>query len=111
MKYFSEKTKKLYDDEAKLREEEAAFDAKQAKIEAEKKALTEARKERAKEIEAAYREMQAKNKEARNAEKHYYELRNKFVKDFGSFHMTVSSTENMPVVPSDLADILNLLFF
>ena len=111
MKYFSEKTKKLYETEEKLREEEAAFDEKQAKIEAEKKAAAEARKERAKEIETAYKEMQLKNKEARNAERHYYELRNQFVKDFGSFHMTVSSPEQVPAIPSDLADILNLLFF
>ena len=111
MKYFSEKTKKFYDDVKACEDAEAAFDAEQARIAEEKKKLAEARKERAKEIEDAYKEMQALIKAAREGEKRYIELRNKFVKDYGSFHMTVSNTESVPNIGDLAADLMNLLFF
>ena len=110
MKYFSEKTKKFYDDVKACEAAEAEFDAEMAKIAEEKKKLAEDRKERAKEIEDAYKEMQALNKAARDGEKRYIELRNKFVKDYGSFHMTVSKAEVVPHI-NDLSDLLNMLFF
>ena len=110
MKYFSEKTRRFYDDVELCKKEEAAFDERQAKLEAERKALAEARKERAKEIEDAYKEMQDMNKAARAAERHYLELRNKFVKDYGSFHMTVSQAEQAPN-ELDFNDLFNMLFF
>lgn len=99
MKYFSEKTKKLYDDEAKLREEEAAFDEKQAKLEAERKALIETRKIRAKEVEDAFIA-------SREADKKYIELRNAFVKDFGSFHMTIRNQE----IPTPFEELFRCFF-
>jgi hypothetical protein len=111
MKYFSEKTKKLYDSEEKLREEETAFDAKQAKIVAEKKALAEARKERAAQIEAAYKEWQDKEAEAYESKKNFLEMRNAFIKDYGSFHMTVRNTEAVPSMVRDMNDLLHMLFF
>lgn len=111
MKYFSEKTKKFYDDEVSCKDAEAAFDAKMTAIAEEKKRLAEARKERAKEVEEAYHAMQAANKEARKMEKAFIEKRNKFIHDYGSFHMTVSNTEQLPAMPSDMVDLFNLLFF
>jgi SMC interacting uncharacterized protein involved in chromosome segregation len=111
MKYFSEKTKKFYPSESECVAAEAEFDAKMAKIAEEKKKLAEARKERAKEVEDAYKEMQVLIKAAREGEKRFIELRNKFVKDYGSFHMTVSNPEAVPSVVNDLNDLLNMLFF
>lgn len=43
------------------------------------------RKQRAEEVNAAY-------KAIKEAEKHYCELRDQFVKDYGSFHMTFTDT-------------------
>lgn len=99
MKYFSEKTKRFYDDEKTCVAAEAEFDEKLAKIEAEKKALAEARKERAKEVEDAYIA-------SREAEKKYIELRNAFVKDYGSFHMTIRNQE----VPSPFEELFRFFF-
>ena len=100
MKILSEKTKKFYPTVEACEAAEAEYDAKMAKIEAERKALAETRKERAKEVEDAY-------KKAKEAEKHYLDLRNEFIKDFGSFHMTVRSQE----VPSNFDDLFRLFFF
>lgn len=86
MKYFSEKTKKFYENADDCVAAETAFDEEQARIAAERKAAAEARKERAKEVEDAY-------KAAEEARAVYIKLRNKFVEDFGSFHMTIRNSE------------------
>lgn len=99
MKYFSEKTKRFYDDEKACMDAEAKFDEEQARVMAEKKAKAEARKERAKEVEEAYLA-------SREAEKKYLELRNAFVKDYGSFHMTVRTQE----IPSPFEDLFKYFF-
>lgn len=100
MKILSEKTKKFYDTVEQCVAAEAEWDAEQAKIEAEKKALAEARKDRAKEVEDAYRA-------AREAEKNFIKLRNAFVKDYGSFHMTIRDQDTPP---SFVDDVLRLFF-
>lgn len=99
MKYFSEKTKRFYEDEKSCVDAEAKFDAEQARIAEEKKVLAETRKARAKEIEDAY-------KAAREADRHYLELRNAFVKDYGSFHMTVRSQE----APTPIEELFRMFF-
>ena len=100
MRILSEKTKKEYATVEECLADEAKYDAMVAKKkeEAEKKAAE--RKERAKEVEEAY-------KAAREAEKHYVELRNKFVKDYGSFHMTYHTTEK----PLTFEDIFKMCMF
>jgi hypothetical protein len=111
MKYFSEKTKKFYPTETECVDAEAAFDAEQARIAEEKKKLAEARKERAAEIEAAYKEWQDLEKAAYEGKKRFLEKRNAFVKDYGSFHMTVRNTEAVPSMVRDMNDLMNMLFF
>jgi hypothetical protein len=111
MKYFSEKTKKFYDDEERCKAAEADFDAEQARIAEEKKKLAEERKDRAAEIEAAYKEWQDLEKAAYEGKKRFLEMRNAFIKDYGSFHMTVRNTEAVPRMVSDMNDLLNMLFF
>lgn len=98
MKYYSEITKQLYDCEAALNKAEQAIAEKQAKEAAEQKAKSELRTARAKEVEKAY-------KAAVDANKAYVELRNAFVKDFGSFHMSVTSQS-----PTDATSLLDFLF-
>lgn len=81
MKYYSEKTKKFYEDEAACKEAEESFDKQLVAIETKKKELAEARGARAKEVEDAYKKLQEANKE-------YRELLEKFIKDYGSYHAT-----------------------
>lgn len=68
--YYSEELKKYFNDEAECRKAEKEYEEKHA---AELKAKEE-RSAKAKEVEAAY--------------KKYVELRNEFIKKYGSFHMT-----------------------
>lgn len=77
MKYYSEKTKKLYETEEILRDEEAKYDLEHEK----ELALKAQRAERAKEIEKAYEKAAAAKREAD-------ELMNKFIKEYGSYHYT-----------------------
>ena len=73
MRYYSDKTKSLYENENELINAEQEFD----KAHEEENRKREERKARAKEVENAY--------------KRYLELRNQFIEDYGSYHMTVSS--------------------
>lgn len=81
MKYYSEKLKKVFDDVETLEKAELTL----VKKEEEEKKLREERKVRAKEVEDAY--------------KHFNELLNKFIKDYGSYHMSV---DNQPISLFDL---------
>ena len=101
MKIYSEKTKKWYpmEEQEVCEAEEREFDEKMAKIAEEKAREAQYRKERAQEVEDAY-------KASREAEAKYLELRNKFVNDFGSFHMTFSNKEK----PATLEELLHSLF-
>ena len=100
MKILSEKTNKWYTTVDECIAAEKAFDEAVAKEKAEKeKALAEKkakeeklgaeRKARANEIEEAY-------KASCEAYKHYQDLLNAFVKDYGSFHMTVHTGDLNP---------------
>lgn len=81
MKYYSEITKQFYDDADACATAEDAAKTAIEKQEAEKKALAEEKAARAKEVTEAY-------KAVREAQKAYDELRNKFVRDYGYFHMS-----------------------
>ena len=100
MKIYSEKTnkeyatvedclvaEKEYDDaiaEKKAKEEKALAEAK-----AKREELVAARKERATEVEDAY-------KAVLEAQKVYRQKLDAFVKDYGSFHMTVKTGDGNP---------------
>ena len=98
MKFYSEKTNKLYNSKEELESGEKEL----AEKEAEKAKLTEARKTRAEAIEAAYKDlidtrkaaMEEASKKIKEKEDTYYELRSAFIKDYGSYHMTYSSTND-----------------
>ena len=77
MKYFSEKTKKMYDDVDALQKAEKDYD-KAHELEEKK---TQEKRNRAKDIEKAY-------EEARQACGKYYDLVNKFINDYGSYHIS-----------------------
>lgn len=82
MKILSEKTNKYYATVDECLAAEKAFNEAAAKKKAEEEKLNATRKERANEVENAY-------KASVEANKHYRELLDAFVKDYGSFHMTV----------------------
>lgn len=98
MKYYSEVTKKLYDTEPQLVAAEANVIKQQAEAEEKKKA----RAARAKEVEDAL-------KAVTEAQRHYTELKNKFIEDYGSFHVSLS--EKTPVTKQgDINSLIDLLF-
>ena len=86
MKFYSEKTKQLYDDTKGLMIAEAEYEKKQR----EKDKMKEKRTERAKEIAKAIEE----EKEARCKTQ---KLIADFVKDYGSFHYSTTNKDLNPV--------------
>lgn len=96
MKFYSDKTKKLYDSVEQLETAETEYDRAHAAEIAKQKE----RKARAEEINKA-------RKDAINAQKHYNELVNKFIKDYGSYHATYTDDDETFLTASDL---INKLF-
>lgn len=91
MKYYSEKTKKMYDVVEDLKAAEKEYDKKHAAEIAKQKE----RKARAEEITKARQEIAA-------AQKHYNELVNSFIKDYGSYHETLTEKDTDIFTVSDL---------
>lgn len=84
MTIISEKTGKHYNTPEECLADEKRFDEELAAKEAKKKELSDTRKIRAKEVEDAY-------KARIEADKNYREKLNKFIDDYGSFHMTFNT--------------------
>lgn len=108
MKYWSEKTRTLYDSaeacqkaefEAKEKENrERILKEREAREKKEKEeALIAQRKVRAAEIEEARKTMV-------DAQNNYRKLLEEFTKDYGSYHYTSHSTEDIPIFFSSLFD-------
>lgn len=91
MKYFSEKTRKMYESVDELNTAEKEFDDKAAK----ELALREERKVRAQEVDDAY--------------KKYLELRAKFIEDYKSYHMTLTE-KDLPKTTS-IFDLFDSFWF
>ncbi len=100
MKYYSEKTKDFYENEADCTAAEEKYDKQLVAIETKKKELAEARGARAKEVEDAYKRVCEANKE-------YRELLNRFIKDYGSYHATYKDGD---IPPFSLFDFLLNIF-
>ena len=81
------KAEKEYDE--KVAAEKAAKEKALAEAKAKEDELVTKRKSRAIEVEAAY-------KASVEANKHYRDLLKKFVKDYGSFHMTLKTGDFNP---------------
>ena len=89
MKFYSEKTNKCYDTEEECLSAEKNYEEKLVVEKAKKEELAATRKTRAVEIENAY-------KTILEARRHYNELLDKFVKDYGSYHMTIRTEDDNP---------------
>lgn len=93
MKYFSEKLKKVYDTVEDLETAEKEFDEKHEK----ELALKEERKQRAQEVEDAY--------------KKYLDLRANFIKDYKSYHMTLTEKDLPNTTGLSLFDLFDSFWF
>lgn len=89
MKYYSTDLKKFFDDAESCEKAEAEYQKTVAEKEEKEKQLKAERKERAAEVDNAY-------KACKDAEKHYYELRNQFIQQYGSYHATYTNTDSTP---------------
>lgn len=100
MVIFSEKTNKKYASVDECLADEQVFDKEQAErkaaaekalaeAKAKKEELAKTRKERAQEVEEAY-------KSILDAQKNYRKVLDAFVRDYGSFHMTLRTGEGNP---------------
>lgn len=110
MKYYSEKTNRLYESEKELKVDEEKEEKRLAKIEAERKVekekqdkLSNERKERAKEVNDAFEAYVKGTKELYDK---FIKLRNKFIEDYHEFHMTYRDNN----VPKSLFDVFDEFF-
>lgn len=87
MKFYSEVTKGFYDSAKSCEEAEKEYNKALDEKKEKEKALKAKRKTRAKELEDAY-------KAIKEAEKKYSKLRNQFIKDYGSYHMTFTDSDS-----------------
>lgn len=122
MQYYSDITEKLYESiealenaEKEVAEQKAQEEAKIAEEKAKKEALSKERGERAKVVEEAIVELTELRKECsakiREKEKSVRDLIDDFVKDYGSFHYSYRSGDDMPTVSlSKYAKHFNSLF-
>lgn len=90
MKYYSDELRKFYDSEEECKKAEQQFIAAREDKLAKEKELKAKREERAKEVKAAWDAAQA-------AIDNYNNVLDQFLKDYGSYHVTVN---HLPV--SDL---------
>ena len=97
VKIFSEKTEKYYNTVEECLEDEKEYEKELLMIENKKKELSENRKNRAKEVEDAY-------KARLEADKAFKDKLNKFVDDYGSFHMTINTEVDDPFNFFDIFD-------
>ena len=96
MKIYSEKTKEEYKTVEECLEAEKVWDEEQEAIKVEREEKAKIKKDRAKEVEDAYKAEQ-------DAYEYYLEKRNdrikaqnKFIEDYGYFHMTYSNKNALP---------------
>ena len=101
MKYYSDLTKKIYDDEKSLKKDEQEVEEKQLKVKKEKEALALARKEAAKEIELATVKVNDAYKALKEAQNELYDKKREFINKYGSFHHTTTNPEDPAFVYAD----------
>ena len=98
MKYFSEKLNKVFDDVKSLEEEEKLLEEKNKQ----KAELAEIKKTRAQEVEDAFKKTLEARKEAKElikkADEEYENLKSKFIKDYGYFHMSFSNVDDKQLI-------------
>lgn len=89
MIYYSEKLGKGFETEEKCLEAEEAYEKEKAEKAAAEAKKKEERASRAEEIEKAFEEL-------KDAQKKYNELLREFIKDYGSYHTTFRTIDDVP---------------
>lgn len=106
--YYSNVLKKVFSNVEDLKKAEKEYEDAH-KVEIEK---ANVKKERAKEIEQAYKlyveTTKKANKEVEKARQDYLNLKNKFINDYGYFHMTYNDTNDSQDV--SVSDTINDIF-
>lgn len=103
MKYYSDVTKKFYNTPNECEKDEAIMLDAQAKEKMEKEKKAAERKARAAEVESARKAMAM-------AQKKYRETLEAFVKDYGTYHLSLTDEDAKNAIPS-LFDVFNLFNF
>lgn len=89
MRYYSDELKKFFDDADSCVKAEAEHQKAVSEKKEKEAKLTAERKARAAEVDIAYKAVKA-------AEKEYYKLRNAFVADYGTYHVSYSDPDAVP---------------
>lgn len=95
MKYYSEVTKTLFDDEKALKEAEAKVEKERQEKEIAVKKKADERTARAKEVEAAYEAFCEAQKVATEKRKAYQNLLEAFLADYKQYHATIRSGSSL----------------
>lgn len=98
MRILSEKTHKEYESVEECLAAEKEFDEAQAKVKAELEQKSKIKKQKAEEIEQAYKKLI-------DANDNFVKLKNAFIDEYGYFHMTYRNKSAIPTV-NDIFDIL-----
>lgn len=88
MVYYSEELNKKFKTAEECEKAEKAYFETLEAAKKKKEEKSKEKKARANEVNDAF-------KDFKQAEKHYIELRNQFIKDYGCYHMTYSSSEDL----------------
>ena len=99
MKFYSEALNRLFDTEKELLEKETLYVKEQKEKKEREKKLIDEKRARANEVTEAYSKV-------REMQKTYIKLKNKFIQDYGYFHMSYRDIDDIPYV-----DIFDLFRF
>lgn len=93
-KFYSDITKKIYDDEATLEAEEKKIEEKEALVAKEKEQYALERKTAANEIKEATEEVNKAYKVLQEAQTNLYNKKKDFLDKYGSYHYTTKDPED-----------------
>ena len=111
MKFYSEVTKKLYDTEADLNDAESAIKKAECEKKARETKLKNERAARAKIVDAAFEDYREAKEIAKKKYSDANDLLDAFVKDYGTYHVSISEKNKRADNFDELfSELINSLF-
>ena len=111
MKFYSEVTKKLYDTEAELNDAEIAIKKAECEKKARETKLKNERAARAKVVDAAFEDYRKAKEIAKKKYSDANALLDAFVKDYGTYHVSISEKNKRADNFDELfSELINSLF-
>ena len=111
MKFYSEVTKKLYDTEAELNDAESAIKKAECEKKARETKLKNERAARAKVVDAAFEDYLKAKETAKKKYSDANALLDAFVKDYGTYHISISEKNKRADKFDELfSELINSLF-